>query len=482
MEKNEKKNLALKSPKIKAIERNFKIKTIAFTAIILVIAIFATLIAYKLPFSYDMTNTGIFSLTDASREIIDGLDKDVRIGAVYASGNEDAMTKALLEKYDAASDRITVEFVDAQASPALLASWNLGDAKTVANGTIIVNSGERTKLLNDDDMYVNSSSGNIYYGEQDITGAILYVTNDDLPVVYFTTGHGETAASDLTDVTALLTNQAYEVRELVILQQDIPEDADVIVMASPTEDINDFEYELLVKYMQGGGRLLLLADPLLNVKNGSFKYLGAIAWEYGMDIENNYVIEADPTYHLTNSELYIIPRYGDHEITENLIEEQKLIVLPIVRGIMQSDYDTSRIKLDALLASSASSWARYDMEETSTTATSTDVTGPIALACAAERASGKTDVPASRLVTVGDGSFIVGANASAQANSQFFVNCVNWLNGSKASVSVPGKLINSNNMIIRGNDFIKLALICCVAVPAVMFLGAVLIWRSRRNK
>lgn len=483
MEKKQKqKNAVLKSAAVRGQERKFWRLAAVSTAVVLLIAIFATLLAYTLPGTYDMTSSRIFTLTEGTDDVLAGLTKPVKIGAVYATGKEETMVKALLGEYEQASDLITVEYLDAQKSPALLSGYNLGDAQTVSNGTLIFNCGDRVKLLNDDDMYTYGTNGNIFYGEQDITGAIRYVTTDDLPVVYLTTGHGETAESDLSQAEALLNNEAYEVKPLVMLEDDIPADADIVVMASPTSDINDYEKGLLDAYLQNGGRFLLLADPFLTTDFDALPNLNAVTSEFGVDITNNYVVEGNGSYHLTSSALYLIPRYGDHEIVNTLSEDQKLLILPIVRGLSDVDYDQNTVSLTPLLASSADSWARTDMSSQSESQIASDVQGPIILAFAAERSSGKTGVDSARVVVVGDGSFVVGDNVSAQGNGDFFLSCVDWLRGAGTTVAVPGKVINASTMLIRGSDFTKLAVICCAVVPLILFLGAVLIGRAQKNK
>ena len=269
------------------------------------------------------------------------------------------MVKNLLERFDAASDRISVEFLDAQVSPSVLLDYNVGDAKTVANGTIIINSGSRYKLLNDDDMFTYGNNGNVFYGEQDITGAIRYVTTDELPVVYFVTGHGENSLQDLSKAAELLGNEAYEVRRLVLLQSDIPEDADVLVIPAPETDITDYEFELLDGYLKNGGRLLLMVDPFLNAGTADIDNLNRLTLEYGIDITKNYVEEADSSYYLGGSEMYLIPRYGDHDIVNGLAKAEKLVVLPICRGLDAAEYDENSVTRTALLASSSVSVSRY---------------------------------------------------------------------------------------------------------------------------
>ena len=104
------------------------------------------------------------------------------------------------------------------------------------------------------------------------------------------------------------------------------------------------------------------------------------------------------------------------------------------------------------------------------------------LAWAASRDSGKTGVDQSRVVVIGDGTFILGDNVTAQGNADLLVAAVGWLRGTGVSVSVPGKVINSGSMLVRGSDFITLAIIVCAVIPAVMFAVAAAVRIRRRNR
>ena len=480
MKNSEKENR--KSPQILSLERHFIVSTVITAVLLIVAAVFATLLSYESRMSYDMTSGGIFTLSEGTHDVIDSLEQNVKIGAVYASGKEETMVKSLLNRYAAASDKIAVEFIDAQAYPSLLADYNIGEAKTVANGTIIINSGSRYQLLHDDDMFTYGNNGNVFFGEQDITGAIRYVTTNDLPVIYILSGHGETSFNDLSEAVSLLGNEAYDVRQLVLLQKDIPEDADLLIMPSPATDITEYEYELFSDYLRNGGRFLLMVDPFLTAETADFVYLNELVRQYGIDITNNYVIEEDNAYYLGTSSMYLIPRYGEHEIVNKLAKSEKLVVLPISRGLGAVDYDENNVSRTALLATSPKARARFDTSSSAKEVIDTDVCGSMVLGYAATRNSGKVGTDQSRIVVIGDGTFALSSNVTAQGNGDLLIGAVNWLRGTKVSVAVPGKVINSNTMVVRGNDFARLTVLCCVVLPLIMFICAGLIWYRRRNK
>ena len=91
--------------------------------------------------------------------------------------------------------------------------------------------------------------------------------------VYFVVGHnerpsegeGSEEASGFAFAAEALANENYQVATLLLASQgDVPEDADVVVLAGPTRPFLDVEHEALERYVQRGGALLVLLDPRAN--------------------------------------------------------------------------------------------------------------------------------------------------------------------------------------------------------------------------
>ncbi len=456
-------------------KRKYMIGSVILVAIVVAIAVFGVMLAYQAPLRFDMTGQRLFELSGETRTVIDMMQGDVKIGAVFPEGKEDAMVATLLKEYDAASDQITVEYLDVEKTPGVLANYDLGDVKAVANGTLIVNGNGKSKLIAYGDLFTADTNGNLFYGESEITGALRYVSTDTMPVAYFLQGHGEiNPGVDMTEAVSLLERNAYAVNTLSLANgQGVPEDASVVIAASPTTDLSQEEYDALNAYLDGGGSLLLMVDPTLSKSDDGLVRFGQIAEKYGIGIQNNFVFEEEPNSYLTTSNLYVIPKYGVHEITAQLIEDQKFVILPLARGLTAIGNPT------VLLQTSADSWMRTDVSIADENKTDADTQGPIVVAYAAQSNVGNATTAA---VVIGDSNFATDASLPLQGNADLLINSVNWLNGGREAEIISGKVINSSAMMVRGDDFIKLMVICCVVIPLVMFVGAILVWRTKRNK
>ncbi|MDR1133448.1 MAG: GldG family protein, partial [Synergistaceae bacterium] len=337
----------------------FYAETALWCAVVLALAIFATMFAYRLPWRADLTRQRIFTLSESSRNILGGLTEPVKIGAVYPSGNANPMLESLLGEYASASEMIEIRYIDAEDDPSSLAAYDIGDVRAVRNGTVIVNANGKNRVLDERDMFNTGPEGSRFFGERAVTGAIRYVASRELPKVYFVAGHGEgDVDSVFAQAARMISDIGCEIGEPILLERDgMPDDASVLVFASPLADITETEAGMLIKYLGNGGAMLILADPILG-NSGDMPLLSAITGIYGIALVNNLVIEPDSSYRMLSNKTYLIPRYAEHDITAQLAAEKKLVILPLCRGVSVTENLSTDVERKALLFSSDGSFAR----------------------------------------------------------------------------------------------------------------------------
>ena len=235
------------------------------------------------------------------------------------------------------------------------------------------------------------------------------------------------------------------------------------------------------EYLANGGKAMFLVSPM----NTDEKVLGnfnKLLNQYGLDIANNLVVEEDQYSHVTNNKLYLIPGYAYHTITRALAEAKKYVVLPIAMGLLEKDVDPATITKEPLLASSPNAWMRTDLTIKSQTQTGKDVAGPIPLAYAISRQAKEAASGDGRVVAIGNSTFIYNENLDNDANRDFFLSAVRWLLGGRGEETISPRVIGAEKLIVRGADFIKLAVVSLVVLPLIAFAGAGLIWWLRRNQ
>ena len=239
-----------------------------------------------------MSATKLYSITSNTKVVVNALEEDVTIYWVVQSGEEDDVIENLLGKYESLSDHIQVVKKNPDVYPTFTQQYT---DETVSNNSLIVECGDRFRYVPYEDIYVSEMDVYTYSydtdfdGEGAITSAIDYVVNEELPKLYFLEGHGEGELP--SGFTEQIEKENMETDTLSLLSvDDIPEDADCLVIYAPTTDISVEERDMLAEYTQNGGKLLVMAGPS---KEEDLTNLYTLLEEYGVEPVDGIVVEQD---------------------------------------------------------------------------------------------------------------------------------------------------------------------------------------------
>ena len=177
--------------------------------------------------------------------------------------------------------------------------------------------------------------------EGKLLSAIQYVTNPDLPTVYYTVGHEEYEAGEFFKDIMERMNISLNPLQTLTLEQ-IPEDSDVLMIYAPTIDFSDSEAEIIKQYMAAGGKAIIVMD----YRAGDLKNLNSLVNYYGMQIEKGIVSEADANHYVPLYPRYIVPKVIEHDITKGLYNSNRLVVTPTSSGITIMDSIRSSLSIE----------------------------------------------------------------------------------------------------------------------------------------
>ncbi|NLB79180.1 MAG: GldG family protein [Clostridiaceae bacterium] len=454
-----------------------------FTLIIFVIIlIFVNILSESIPWKYDMTFEKIFSLSEQTYKILNDLDRNVSITAFYREGKEDATVKALLAEYvKNGGGKIDLQFADADTNPLLAKKFDENN-EGIFNETIIFESKGNIKKVTGSDIYsLNDAYGKSFSGEQQFTGAILYVSSPDLSKIYFLEGHQETSLEeDLFKLKSKIESEASMVESLNLIKSaGIPDDADILVVVSPKRDLSSEEKAMLQLYLSKGGKAMFLFD-VLGPDNELTNFMELLEF-YGIGIKNNFIIEEDEYSFYSNNKMFLVPYYESHEIVEGLNSENLAIIFPYTLRLEKFETDDTNLIIDPLLKTSDVSWARYNITEGSPSKIESDISGPCVVAYAVTRDNTDDRFGDTRIIVTGNAKFIENNMLDIQGNIDFFINSANWVQGKKDSIVIRPKMMNSNRMMVRGLDYIILLIVSVVLIPMAAFGTGLIIWLKRRH-
>jgi len=176
-----------------------------------------------------------------------------------------------------------------------------------------------------------------YNGEHKFMSGILQVTSAEMPIVYFTTEHGENLGESAQALMSLFHDNAFDVRPINLAKDEIDEDARIIVINDPVydfigaeaEDDSANEIRKLDEFMDDFGSILLFTDP---DHAGKLTNLSEFLEEWGIAFQpNTYVKDLD--HSVSPDGLSIVAQYDTEtlgssiykDLTGNLVTPPKTI-------------------------------------------------------------------------------------------------------------------------------------------------------------
>lgn len=291
-------------------KRKFNLSTLA--ALLLAVLVLAVFIPINLIASYydtyiDMTPSKQYTFTDNTLKLLeDTADKDIDIFFLY---NEEELRDApeFLSLYNALLqldeyENIDVEYFIPDENPALAQELNPSGSLTVSDADIFVRCGDVIKKIDSQRIFQFNSDGNLAGNsvEELISGAITIVTGGSLPTVYFLTGHGEKTINDsYATFASILKSDNYDVAELNLNDVDeVPENAAILMLAGPQQDITAEEKDKILAYADNGGSLAFFISPVDS--DGRFENIEEILEDYELGIDYNIVKETSSAKMLNN--------------------------------------------------------------------------------------------------------------------------------------------------------------------------------------
>lgn len=455
--------------------------TLLISVIVLAILIAVNVFASALPSSmtkYDISSSKLYSITSNTKVVVNALDQDVTIYWIVQSGQEDDVIENLLSKYDSLSDHVTVEKKNPDVYPTFAEQYT---DEEVPNNSLVVVCGDRSRYISYNDIYVQEadmysySYNTSFDGEGVITSAIDYVTTDEHPKMYTLEGHGEAALPSTFQDN--IEKENIELESLSLLNVDeIPEDADAIMIYAPSTDISEEEKEMLSSYVTDGGKLFVTAGP---TEDGTLENLYSILADYGVTAEEGIVVEGDRDHYAFQMPYVLMPEMSGNDITDSLIEESYYPIMPVAMGLIIGENDTDAT-VTPLLTTSDASYNKVDGYQLSTYEKEDgDTDGPFVVGLTIDTAQSGKIVWFTSSVFMED---MYNAYSSG-ANVDMGMNAVSSLIGKTEAMSIRSKSLNYNYLTISDSTSSLLKLLMIGVFPLTYLgVGIYVVMRRRRGQ
>ena len=423
----------------------------------------------------DISATKLYSITSNTKVVVNALEEDVTIYWIVQSGEEDDVIENLLSKYESLSDHIKVVKKNPDVYPTFAEQYT---NETVQNNSLVVECGDRSRFIGYDDIYIQEADiysytySTSFDGEGAITSAIDYVVTDDLPQLYVLEGHGEQELPQ--NFKEQIEKENIETNTLSLLTVDeVPEDADAILIYEPSSDLSEEEVNMLYEYAEDGGKLLVIAGP---TEDGILENLYGLLENYDVETCEGIVVEGNRDRY-TMQPYVLLPEMSSHEITDSLIEENYYPNMPISQGMIINDESGAVTPLLTTSSESFSKIAGYDL--TTYEKEDGDVDGPFAVALSIDCSN------EGQIVWFSSAAFLDDMyNAlSSGSNSDLAMNALSSLIGESEAMAIRSKSLNYNYLSITDSTASLLKTLMIGVFPLTYLgVGVFVILKRRREQ
>lgn len=452
-----------------------------YTVLIAGCAVVCTLAAEKLESQFhlrwDLTDMQVYSIGDTTKDVLEGLSKDITIYTLYQSGNEDRTVSEILRRYEEESRYIETVNIDPIESPFFTQQYE-SDGDKIENSSLIVTEteGEEFRVISARELYEWQLGEDQLYAtgmtaEQRITAAISSIEGGRQTTAYFVTGHGEMDVDEEYYLADTLKSDGYKVDTYHLLYNETElSPKDCLLFLSPLTDLTDEEYAVMQAFVKSGGRAVYLINPLA----GDLPNFNRLFAECGLRLQDDLIVEPDSENYL-NSRIMIRPGMEeDHPALASVTESKAGLVLPRCRGILYTEKEGA--KTEPFLYSSGKSYGKVDSYTETLDREEGDTDGPFILG-----ASSVAENSGARMILIGNSDFVSTIdNAKFEGNIALFMDSVAWASEKPESVVIkPKSLVSAPLKIQNTATGYRLMFLVIAVLPVSLLVCGTFVWRRR---
>jgi ABC-type uncharacterized transport system involved in gliding motility auxiliary subunit len=457
----------------------FRTNVIVMIGVVLGIVILINFVASRHNKRFDTTAGGAFSLSDQTLKLLENLQNELQIVVFDKPGSHIRLeAEDILAEYAYHSDKLKIEFVDPDQSPAR-AEKN----KITRYGTLVLQYAGKIEKIES-------------VKEAAITNAIVKVTRNEKKTIYFLEGHGEhDIESNDKDgyslVYTALLDQNYDAKKLLLMREaSVPSAASVLVVAGPTKDFFPNELEAIAQFIRSGGNVFFLLDPppAMGLKDFLVKY--------GINVGQDMLV--DKLSRLFGGDYFmpVITQYTVHPVTENF---KVASFLPLARSISPAGNPPENMDVISLATTNEGSWAEVDLESQEVKFDEgKDIKGPVSVAVVVEARfkpdaiSGKEEGKiteekeeekeiTAKLVALGNSDLANNTYLNLSGNRDLFLNIISYLAEEEDLISIRPKTTKQHTISLTEDQMGLIFYLSVIILPLLAMTTGIVVWAKRRK-
>jgi ABC-type uncharacterized transport system involved in gliding motility auxiliary subunit len=447
-----------------------------FGGVVVLLAFFST----KNSWHWDLTKAGRYTLSEQTIKILKGLTSEVHAIAFYRSevqtlhAQQRQAAEDLLQEYSHHSPFFKYEFVDPDRNPGLAIKYGVSEYRII----LLLHEGKEVKIGRET--------------EDKITNSLLNITRGAVKTVYFLKGHGENDTANAQKngyraAKAAIEKESYKVKDLLLIaEQNVPDDAALLIVSSPKRGLMDEEMKRIAAYLRNGGRVLFMLDPGFPLSIKPF------IESYGFKVGDNVIVDKQSQVYGMN---YLTPLVFMYDKMHPLTKDFNIASYFTVACSVEVEVDTKVGKYN-LASTGPNSWTETDLKKLEEGEAEyneeTEKRGPIPVmavsiievAGSEKPQEGKiTRETYGKIIVAGDSDFANNEHLNLGGNGDLFLNTVNWLAEEADLISIRKKEAQNSGVVLTVKQGRVIFWIPVVVIPSfVLFLMAAHYVRRRMGQ
>lgn len=440
--------------------------------LVLVLFVVLELLATRHNQRFDLTPAKTFELSASARQVAAAFDRPVRITAFFNSQSSDTRRDMadLLEQFSVAGPDFTYRLLDLDRSPALAGKYGVSSYNSG-----VLEAGEDLVRLRAID-------------EAEITAALLSLSRSKTRAVCFLTGHAERSPEDnderagYSEMGRALTRERFGIDTLSTLPREgVPAHCSVLILAGPSKDLLPGEADSLLRYLHGGGRVLMLVDP--DAPPSVVTFLRDV----GIEARRDLIVDEQNRFVGADSYMPQVLRFRAETFHNNLSSPA---VLSLARPVGPLGEHPPGVSVTSIAATSPESWAMVDTttppDGEARFRREVDQPGPLSVGALATFAPETADAPPGQLMVFGDSDFATNFYLDLLGNRDLILSAVAVLAEDPALVAVrrksqPGGTLSPISLTAAESRSVFWAAVLVMPLAALL-IGAVVGLRRLRHR
>lgn len=478
--------------------------TAVVIAMVVLLNVVLSVLSESINMNFDITPDSDFEISQETKDYLASLTENVEICTtvdelVFKTSENRYYRQAyeVLKKYEFNSDKITVNFVDMTTNPTYVEKYKKYYDGTINDSSIIIfnEDTKRIKVLSTSDLF--NTEVNYYYfqeqivsskAEQTLTSAIMYITDPEPKTAVYLNVMTQSVAGE--NIQSMLNSNGFDLLTVDPLIEEIPADADLIVLNAPINDLSPDVINKLYNFMENGGNYGKNMIYLASMEQNETPNIDAFLAEWGIAVKSGVVSDnneqnLDPNYYGYGFASFI----EENDYTAGIAAEN--IEAPVVsyyaRPIELLFDFSGNVSVISLLNTAETGIAittemQQEYADTGVMPVIEEHAIPM-IALSNKYTFIENEQVLSNLVVFGSDQMLRSdiTSATYYNNGDYFVSILNKISGKENGIYIVEKDLSGDTFPLTTSQFIVLAVVMFV-IPLAVLITGIVVWVRRRHK